>query len=100
MIVVLFALGASCGSALASSTSVDFGDISHKGLKNLRPASTGLKLSLELGMVANQQGIAEAVKAASNPASSTYGKYRANPSVGPALSTFDRCSLEERRCRP
>ncbi len=26
-------------------------------------------------MIANQQGIANAVKAASNPASSTYGKY-------------------------
>src|SRR5213078_4874311 len=39
------------------------------------PASTGLKLSLELGMFANQQGIANAVKAASNPTSSTYGQY-------------------------
>ena len=52
-----------------------YGDISHKGLKNLGPASTGLKLSLQLGMIANQQGIANAVKAASNPTSSTYGKY-------------------------
>ncbi len=54
---------------------MDYGDISHKGLKNLGPASTGLKLTLELGMIANQQGIQNAVKAASNPASSTYGKY-------------------------
>jgi subtilase family serine protease len=61
--------------AVASSTKVDFGDISHKGMKNLGPASTGLKLSLELGMIANQQGIANAVKAASNPTSSSYGKY-------------------------
>jgi subtilase family serine protease len=63
------------GLAAASSTKVDFGDISHKGLKNLGPASTGLKLSLELGLIANQQGIANAVKAASNPSSSSYGKY-------------------------
>jgi subtilase family serine protease len=75
VVVVFFALNATAGSAVASSTKVDFGDISHKGLKNLGPASTGLKLSLELGMIANQQGIANAVKAASNPSSSTYGQY-------------------------
>ena len=61
--------------AVASSASPDFGDISHKGLKDLGPASAGLKLSLELGLVANQQGIANAVKSASNPSSSSYGKY-------------------------
>src|ERR1700684_111576 len=75
VVTVLFALSASSDSALASSSSVDFGDISHKGLKSLGPASTALKLSLELGMIANQQGIANAVKAASNPSSSTYGQY-------------------------
>jgi kumamolisin len=76
-VLAVVAIAASAGSspAVASSTKVDFGDISHKGLKNLGPASTGLKLSLELGMIANQQGIANAVKAASNPSSSTYGKY-------------------------
>jgi kumamolisin len=75
VVVVVFALNATAGSAVASATKVDFGDISHKGLKNLGPASSGLKLSLELGMIANQRGIANAVKAASNPASATYGKY-------------------------
>jgi len=74
VVLAFLSLSATAGSALASS-SVDFGDISHKGLKNLGPASTGLKLSLELGMIANQQGIANAVKAASDPSSSTYGKY-------------------------
>jgi kumamolisin len=59
----------------AASTKVDFGDISHQGMKNLGPASTGLKLPLQLGLIANQQGIANAVKAASNPTSSKYGKY-------------------------
>ncbi|HET7048149.1 MAG TPA: S53 family peptidase [Solirubrobacteraceae bacterium] len=73
--VALAVLTSGAGSAAASSTKVDFGDISHKGLKNLGPASTSLKLSLELGMIANQQGIANAVKAASNPTSSSYGKY-------------------------
>lgn len=72
---MFFALSAIAGSAVAAATNVDFGDISHKGLKNLGPASSGLKLSLELGMIANQQGIANAVKAASNPSSSTYGQY-------------------------
>jgi hypothetical protein len=50
VVFVFFALNVTAGSAAASSTKVDFGDISHKGLKNLGPASTGLKLSLELGM--------------------------------------------------
>jgi subtilase family serine protease len=58
-----------------ASTSINYGPISHKGLKNLGPASTGLKLSLELGLIANQSGIANAVKAASDPTSSSYGKY-------------------------
>ena len=75
MAFVAFALIASTGAAVASSPSVDFGDISHKGLKDLGPASTGLKLSLELGLIADQQGIANAVKAASNPSSSSYGDY-------------------------
>ena len=75
VVVAVLALNAASGAAVASSTKVDYGDISHKGLKNLGPASTGLKLSLQLGMIANQQGIANAVKAASNPTSSTYGKY-------------------------
>ena len=72
---VVFGVIACSGAAVASSPSVDFGDISHKGLKDLGPASTGLKLSLELGLVADQQGIANAVKSASNPSSSSYGDY-------------------------
>jgi kumamolisin len=73
--VAVFALSATSGAAVAAAAKVSFGAISHKGLKSLGPASTGLKLSLELGMIANQQGIANAVKAASNPASATYGQY-------------------------
>src|SRR5436190_15392235 len=58
-----------------ASTSINYGPISHKGLTNAGPAPTGLKLTLQLGLIANQSGISNAVKAASNPASSSYGKY-------------------------
>lgn len=81
--VVALLLGGS-GVARASSTRVNFGDISHAGLKDLGPASTGLKLSLEIGMNANTQGIVNVVKAASNPSSSSYGKYL-------SLSTLQSC---------
>ena len=66
-------------SALAAS--VDYGPISHKGDKTVGAASTSLKLSLQLGFIANQSGLQSAVKSASNPASSSYGKY-------PSLSTL------------
>ncbi len=66
-------LSVCCSAAAASS--VDYGDISHKGLKDQGPASTATKLPLEVGMIANQSGISGAVKSASNPTSSSYGKY-------------------------
>src|SRR4051794_22742086 len=69
------------GSPAASAASVDYGPISHKGYKTVGAASTSLKLSLQLGLIANQSGLQSAVKAASNPASSSYGKY-------PSLSTL------------
>jgi subtilase family serine protease len=72
--VAVLAIGGSAAVG-SSSTTVDFGAISHQGLKDLGPASTGLKLSLELGLIADQQGIADAVKSASNPSSSSYGHY-------------------------
>ena len=72
------ALLAVAGSAHAS---VDYGPISHKGMKNLGPASKSLKLPLQIGFVANQSGIQKALKAASRPGSSSYGKY-------PSLSTL------------
>jgi kumamolisin len=65
----------------AASTSVDYGPISHSGLKKIGAASTSSKLTLQLGFIANQSGLQSAVKAASNPASSSYGKY-------PSLSTL------------
>jgi kumamolisin len=65
----------------AASTKIDYGPISHKGLKKLGNASTKTKLTLQLGLIANQSGLQNRVKANSNPASSSYGKY-------PSLSTL------------
>ena len=66
--------------ATAAAT-IDYGPISHKGLKKLGAASTSTKLPLQLGLIANQSGLQSAVKSASNPSSSSYGKY-------PSLSTL------------
>ena len=71
-------LAASCPAA---SAAVDYGPISHKGMKTVGAASTSLKLALQLGFVADQSGLRSAVKAASDPASSSYGRY-------PSLSTL------------
>ena len=75
-----------CAAVLAvvcppAAASVDYGPISHKGMKTVGAASTSLKLALQLGFVANQSGLQGAVKSASNPTSSSYGKY-------PSLSTL------------
>ena len=67
------AMSVACSTAAAAS--VNYGDISHKNLKDQGQASTGTKLPLEIGMIANQSGISSAVKSASNPTSSSYGKY-------------------------
>ena len=72
---------AALAGAPAGASSVDYGPISHKGFKTVGAASTSLKLPLQIGFVANQSGLQSAVKSASNPASSSYGKY-------PSLSTL------------
>ena len=72
-LTVWLVLSVACGAAAASS--VNYGDISHKNLKDEGQAATGTKLPLEIGLIANQSGIASAVKSASNPTSSSYGKY-------------------------
>jgi kumamolisin len=59
----------------SSAASVDYGPISHKGLHKVGPAPTGLKLALQIGLDANVSGIQKAAKSASNPSSSSYGKY-------------------------
>jgi kumamolisin len=69
------------GGPAAVASSVDYGPISHKGFKTVGAASTSLKLQLQLGLEANISGLQSAVKNASKPASSSYGKY-------PSLSTL------------
>ena len=64
-----------------SPAAVDYGPISHKGLKSAGAASTSLKLGLQVALKVNQSNIAGAVKAASDPSSSSYGRY-------PSLSQF------------
>jgi subtilase family serine protease len=65
-------LAAGADSALAG---VNYGPISHKGLKKAGAASTSSKLALQIGLVADISGIHNAVKSASNPKSDSYGKY-------------------------
>jgi subtilase family serine protease len=87
-ILALAALACLAGTAAARAAGppkVDFGPISHAGMTSLGPASTSLKLGLQLGLVANQSGLQSAVKNASNPASSSYGKY---PSLSQLASSY------------
>src|SRR4051794_35704520 len=77
----LIVLAVLAGAPAALAASVDYGPISHSGLKNLGAASTSLKLPLQLGFIVSQSNLQNAVKAASNPSSSSYGKY-------PSLSTL------------
>jgi subtilase family serine protease len=69
---VCVALGAAPSQAGAK---VNYGPISHKGLHKVGATSTGLKLGLQIGLVANNSGVQKAAKSASNPSSSSYGKY-------------------------
>src|SRR3954471_2303685 len=78
---ILVFLVLSIATPAVASTKVDYGPISHKGLKKLGSASTSKQLTLQLGLIADQSGLQDAVKSASNPSSSSYGKY-------PSLSTL------------
>src|SRR3954453_24077791 len=42
---------------VADAASVDYGPISHKGLKPVGAASTSLELQLQLGLIGNQSGL-------------------------------------------
>jgi subtilase family serine protease len=83
--------------ALASpahaATKVDYGPISHKGLKKLGSAPRGKQLTLQLGFVANQSGLQKAVKSASSPGSSSYGKY---PSLSKLQSKYGASSSKRK----
>jgi kumamolisin len=52
-----------------------FGPLSHAGLKRLGIAPRSFPVTLQLGLVANLTGMANAVQAASDPSSSSYGTY-------------------------
>src|SRR5215213_8521237 len=80
-LVAACVLAVVAGGPAAFASSVDYGPISHKGFKTVGAASTSLKLPLQIGFIANQSGIQSAIKSASNPSSSSYGKY-------PSLSTL------------
>jgi kumamolisin len=58
-----------------ATAKVNYGPISHKGLHKVAATSTSLKLGLQIGLVANNSGVQKAAKSASNPSSSSYGKY-------------------------
>ena len=49
----LVAVIALLAAAPAQAASVDYGPISHQGLKSAGAASTGMRLSLQLGLVAD-----------------------------------------------
>jgi kumamolisin len=87
--------GALCAAALgltapaAGAASIDYGPISHKGLKTVGTASRHLALPLQLGFVADQSGLQKAVKAASDPGSGAYGSY---PSLSALQSRYGASS--------
>ncbi len=86
-------LGVLAGGPAASASSVDYGPISHKGFKKVGAASTSLKLPLQLGLIVSQSNLQNAVKAASNPSSSSYGKY---PSVSTLQSKYGASSSKRK----
>lgn len=67
--------------ATPAEASVDYGPLSHQGLKSAGAASPGLRLTLQLGLVADNDGVQQAAKSASSPGSASYGRY-------PSLSTL------------
>ena len=79
--IAAMVLVAALGAPAAAGASVDYGPISHNGMKKLGAASTRLQLSLQLGFEADQSGLRSALKSASDPSSSSYGTY-------PSLSTL------------
>jgi subtilase family serine protease len=77
VVSLLLLLGqASIGvSDAVAGTGVDFGPLSHAGLKRVGAAPTGYPVTLQLGLVAGQKGIAGAARAGSDPSSPSYGNY-------------------------
>jgi kumamolisin len=91
LLVALALLAAAAPAAAAAK--VDYGPISHKGLKKLGAASKSTKLPLQIGLIANQSGLQSAVKSAANPSSGSYGKY---PSLSTLQSKFGASSSKRK----
>jgi kumamolisin len=80
---VLPARQAPDAARVAQPTKIDFGLPSRTGLDRVGAAPGSFPVTLELGLLADQKGIASAARASSDPSSSTYGIY-------PTLSEFAR----------
>ena len=73
------------GASAAQPATVDFGLPSRAGLKRVGAAPGGFPVTLELGLVADQNAIASAARAGSDPSSSTYGLYPTLPELARRL---------------
>ena len=62
-------------AAAPADASVNYGPISHKGLKKVGPASTGSSSACSSAWIANNSGHPEEGEVGEQPASSSYGKY-------------------------
>jgi hypothetical protein len=80
---VLPARQAPDAARVAQPAKIDFGLPSRTGLDRVGAAPGSFPVTLELGLLADQKGIASAARASSDPSSSTYGIY-------PTLSEFAR----------
>ena len=80
LIGMLFALLAT-GPARGQVPPVDFGPISPAGLKRVGAAPETFPVTLQLGLVADQKGIAAAARAGSDPSSPSYGQYPTLPEL-------------------
>ena len=88
------ALTLACGLAGAPvAAAADYGPLSHAGLRRVSAAPAGLRLNLQLGLSYDARGVQNAVRAASSPASPTYGDY---PSLH-ALAAASGAPLRARR---
>jgi len=78
LIAAIVAVGltaADVPAAVTGSTSINYGPLSHSGMKKVGDAPGNAPVLLQIGLVANQSGISNAAKAASDPTSATYGQY-------------------------
>jgi subtilase family serine protease len=69
----------------AGSPRVDFGPLTHAGLRKVGAPAASTPITLQFGLVANLTGIQQAVGAASDPTSKQYGQY---PTLTELASTY------------